>query len=69
MIRNYGITVCPKSSDPLYMVSYYIKWATTFWTYSMVSAISLFSTPNEYKRKFQSQVALKSILTGIDFLN
>ena len=29
-------TVCPGSSDPFYIVSYYIKWVTTSWTYSMV---------------------------------
>ena len=27
-------TVCPGSSDPFYMVSYYIKLVTTSWTYS-----------------------------------
>ena len=27
-------TICPRSSDPFYIVSYYIKWVTTFWTYS-----------------------------------
>ena len=27
-------TVCPRSSDPFYIVSYYIKWVTTSWTYS-----------------------------------
>ena len=25
-------TVCPGSSDPIYIVSYYIKWGTTSWT-------------------------------------
>ena len=25
-------TVCPRSSDPFYIVSYYIKWVTTSWT-------------------------------------
>ena len=25
-------TVCPRSSDPLYVVTYYIKWVTTSWT-------------------------------------
>ena len=25
-------TVCPKSSDPSYIVSYFIKWVTTSWT-------------------------------------
>ena len=28
-------TVCPGSSDPFYVVTYYIKWVTTSWTYSM----------------------------------
>ena len=27
-------TVCPRSSDPFYIVGYYIKWVTTSWTYS-----------------------------------
>ena len=27
-------TVCPRSSDPFYLVGYYIKWVTTSWTYS-----------------------------------
>ena len=25
-------TVCQRSSDPLYIVTYYIKWVTTSWT-------------------------------------
>ena len=24
-------TVCPRSSDPFYTVTYYIKWVTTSW--------------------------------------
>jgi len=24
--------LCPKSSDPLYIVSYLIEWVTTYWT-------------------------------------
>ena len=27
-------TVCPRSSDTFYIVSYYIKWVTTSWTHS-----------------------------------
>ena len=27
-------TVCSRSSDPSYVVTYYIKWVTTSWTYS-----------------------------------
>ena len=25
-------SVCPRSSDPIYLVIYYIKWGTTSWT-------------------------------------
>ena len=28
-------TVCPGSSDPFYIASYYVNWFTTSWTYSM----------------------------------
>ena len=28
-------TVCPRSSDPFYIVIYYVKWVTTSWTYSI----------------------------------
>ena len=31
--ENY--TVCPGGSDPLYVVTYYIKWVTTSWTHSI----------------------------------
>ena len=26
------LTVCPRSSDPFYIVTYYIKWVSTSWT-------------------------------------
>ena len=29
---NHDCTMCPKSSDPIYVVTYYIKWVTTSWT-------------------------------------
>ena len=28
-------TMCPRSSNPFYIVSYYIKWVTTSWTHSI----------------------------------
>ena len=28
-------TVCPRSSYPFYVVTYYIKWVTTSWTHSV----------------------------------
>ena len=42
-------TVCPRSSDPFYIVSYYIKWVTTSWTHSIKKGIILESTPCMYK--------------------
>ena len=30
-------TVCPRSSDPFYVVTYYINWVTTSWKYTVVS--------------------------------
>ena len=33
------ITVCPRSSDPFYVVTYYIKWVTTSWTHSNIARI------------------------------
>ena len=30
-------TVCPGSSDPFYVLTYYIKWVTTSWTYSILN--------------------------------
>ena len=29
------IAECPRSSDPYYLVTYYIKWVTTSWTDGM----------------------------------
>ena len=28
-------TVCPRSSDQFYIVTYYLKWVNTSWTHSM----------------------------------
>ena len=33
---SYNHTVCPRSSDPFYIVSYDMKWVTTSWTYSTI---------------------------------
>ena len=35
VIDAYNDTVCPRSSDPFYVSTCYIKWVTTFWTYSI----------------------------------
>ena len=30
------ITVGPRSSDPFYVVSYYMKWVTAYWTNNII---------------------------------
>ena len=32
----YTYTVCTTSNDPFYVVTYYKKWVTTSWTYSIL---------------------------------
>ena len=32
-------TICPRSRDPFYIVTYYIKWVTTSWTISTILKI------------------------------
>ena len=36
-----AITVCPWSSDPFNVVTYFIKWVTTSWTYSITGRLFL----------------------------
>ena len=35
-MTKFNSTVCPGSSDPFYIVTYYIEWVTTSWTYSIL---------------------------------
>ena len=44
-------TVCPRSSDPFYIVTNYIKWVTTSWTCSVFIKISLLYTHVQTKRE------------------
>ena len=37
--KGLKTTVCPRSSDPFYTVTYYMKWVTTSWTYSIIPSI------------------------------
>ena len=37
ILRIRKDTMCPRSSDPFYIVSYKIKWVTTSWTHSIFS--------------------------------
>ena len=35
-LKIINANICPRGSDPLYIVSYYIKWVTTSWTHSIL---------------------------------
>ena len=35
-----AFTVCPRSSDPFYIATYYIEWVTTSWIYSQKKYIT-----------------------------
>ena len=39
LINKY--TICPRSSNPFYLVTYNVKWVTTSWTNSIVLILSL----------------------------
>ena len=53
-----AFTVCPGSSDQIYIVTYYIKWVTTSWTYCNREFHKI---PYAYIRDFSSSVCLISI--------
>ena len=38
-VENCIIKVCQGSPDPVYIVSYYIKWVKTSWTYSTIQCL------------------------------
>ena len=44
-------TVCPRSSDPFQIVTYYIKWVTTSWTDSILTVLQ---GQNVYKKRSNS---------------
>ena len=48
----YG-TVCPGSSDPFYIVSYYTKWVTNSWKYSMKSILLTFLTIQSHPKYWE----------------
>ena len=35
-VYNYHVTVCPRRSDPFYVVTYYVKSVTTSWTFTSI---------------------------------
>ena len=47
------LSVSPGSSAPFYIVSYYIKWATNCWTYSMKSILLSFLTIQSHPKYWE----------------
>ena len=46
-MKEIHSTVCPRSGDPFYIVSYNMKWVTTSWTYSMLVFLYNFVSPSQ----------------------
>ena len=40
IILPFWYTICPVSSDPFYIVTYYIKWVTTSWIHGITKGPS-----------------------------
>ena len=57
--------MCQKSSDPFHIASYYIKWVTTSWTYSMSKLSNLFLLA-QYKKKGRTSWTLSILLCSSD---
>ena len=41
-------TVCPRSLGPFYIVSYYMNWVKTCWTYSVIKMDKIGSVPDTF---------------------
>ena len=50
ILNVHKYTVCPKSSDPLYIVTYCIKWVTTSWTHSSISSTHIQCTKRDVQK-------------------
>ena len=51
------ITMCPKSSNPFYIVSYYIKWVTTAWSHSNITFIAIYLSFIKYLKEAAKKVS------------
>ena len=56
--QMFPCTICPRSSDPFYKVSYYIKWVTTSWTHSTSQMFS--GTYQVLETKFRIHLLVES---------
>ena len=62
-LLNHG-TVCPKNSDPFYIVTYYIKWVTTSW----IDGICVSDEWVSYIT-FQTRTLKKLLVASFDLIN
>ena len=65
--KDHIYTMCPRSSYPIYIVRYYIKWVTTSWTYKILSKFTIY----DGSRLLRHVIYLVSLLCmmGQDFLD
>ena len=47
-------TLCPRSSDPFYIIISYIKWVTSSWTHNIIK-IKVLKEQNTKRNKFITQ--------------
>ena len=68
LLMYHTYTICPRSSDPFYIVAYYIKWVTTSWTYgicvihpkrrifTVYQTVRFFTLKNVFDQKHKNRV-------------
>ena len=68
LLMYHTYTICPRSSDPFYIVAYYIKWVTTSWTYgicvihpkrrifTVCQTVRFFTLKNVFDQKHKNRV-------------
>ena len=62
-IKGYKHTVCPRSLDPFHIVSHYIKWVKTPWTYNRFKHFNISSMKSLFYLK---EIEIKAFeLSGI----
>ena len=67
----FSYAVCPRSSDPIYIVTYYVKWVTTFWTYSNGQECSdqdVYKIISRISRQLLLNTQYISVLEGVKFI-
>ena len=67
-MHGYLSTVCPRSSDPFYTVSYYIEWVTTFWTFSKGLNGRQILHMQYYKEDFVNNIEIRIKFAGPDVI-